>query len=267
MKSKFNEYVYKFRQMNRNISPIAKYVYGGLIILIFIALFKKVILNPGIIIMIIAMYFAIVLHEVAHGYVAFLNGDPTAKIFGRLTLNPVKHIDPIGITIPMILIFMGSPFVIGWAKPVPINYSMLKNKKIGLFTVAIAGVTVNFINVIISTLILKIFFSQQVIYSIYISLMQGMSINIFNIQNGLALFFIYFIFINMALGIFNLIPIPPLDGSRILEVFVNKKGKQLLNSMEKYGMIILVVLLYLNVIQMIIEPIFNFFLKIIFSIL
>lgn len=153
------------------------------------------------------LLFSVIIHEVAHGYVANVLGDPTAKLQGRLTLNPIKHIDPIGsIVVPIVTSLAG--FTFGWAKPVEYNPYNLRNKRTGELLIALAGPGSNLVIAIIFSLILRIIVP-----------------NIANYNASIGIF-TYIIVINLVLAIFNLIPLPPLDGSKILfSVFPNQYGK------------------------------------------
>lgn len=172
---------------------------------------------------IIILVFSVMIHEVAHGFAAGYFGDLTAKYEGRLTLNPIKHLDPIGsIILPFLLIASNAGFVLGWAKPVPYNPDNLRNRRLGTIAVASAGVLTNFL--------LALFFGLLLRFSGNLNL----SGNFFNIISLIVV-------INLALGIFNLVPIPPLDGSKILfELFpftsFRIKVEEILNN---YGFIIL----------------------------
>lgn len=169
----------------------------------------------------IAATIAIVFHEVAHGYVAYKCGDITAKLYGRLTLNPVKHFDPIGF---LLMLFIG----FGWAKPVPINPANFRNYRKDLFFVSIAGVTVNF---------LLAFFCYPLSQLILIIPIPSEAILIV-VQFFYYMF--YFMFqINMSLMIFNLLPIYPLDGFRIIESFSRPYNK-FVRFMQNYGVYFLV---------------------------
>lgn len=174
--------------------------------------------------MLVGLAIAIILHEVAHGYVALRLGDPTAQLAGRLTLNPIKHIDLWGtIIIPFILIVSGTGFVFGWAKPVPVNYHNLKAGKYGPLWVALAGPATN--------LLLLMFFGLLARFS----------------SAGTAIPFLFgtIALINGVLMLFNLIPIPPLDGSKVLYVFLEKRP-DIIQFMERYGLVLLLALLIIG---------------------
>jgi Zn-dependent protease len=167
------------------------------------------------------LIFSIVIHEVAHGWVADKLGDPTAKLQGRLTLNPLPHIDPIGsLLIPGILIASGSSILFGWAKPVPYNPYNLQGKFAEL-KVAIAGPIAN--------IILAIMFGVLIM------------VNLFTELNEL---FIYGVLINCALAIFNLVPIPPLDGSKILFELLPSQYQKLRQQLEQFGPIVLLAFIF-----------------------
>lgn len=173
---------------------------------------------------------AIVLHELAHGYAAYRLGDNTAKIYGRLTLNPLKHIDPFGsILLPALLYFSHAGFMFGWAKPVPVNFNNLKNSKRDLIIVSAAGIVTNLVLAIISALLLKAvsFLPQS------------------TIQGILGLFLLNMVVFNVVLAIFNALPIPPLDGSKILFGWVNKPWAQRYVNSERAGLIAIVLFAFI----------------------
>jgi len=175
---------------------------------------------------ILIVLFSIVIHEVSHGYVANLLGDPTAKMQGRLTLNPLKHLDPIGsIILPALLYFTGVP-VIGWAKPVPFNPYNLRAGKWGPGLVAIAGP--------ISNMIVAVFFSILVRLNLQFSFAPA-------IFGQLC---IVIVSLNVILAIFNLIPIPPLDGSKVLFAVWPYKFRYIEVFLERYGMFLIIIFLF-----------------------
>ena len=194
-----------------------------------------------LIVKIIALFFAVIIHEVAHGYAALLLGDPTAKRAHRLTLNPIAHLDLFGsIILPLILVLSHSPVLLGWAKPVPFNPRYFRDPKRGIMIVGAAGPMVNFIAALLSAVIFR--------------LIGPMSANL------LTLFLIYFCATNLILGIFNLIPIPPLDGSRIVMGLLPDDLVPAYLRLESFGFIIIFALLWLGVLDYIISPIFQFLL-------
>ncbi len=178
--------------------------------------------------LIIILLFSVIIHEVAHGAVAYHLGDPTAKYAGRLSLNPLKHLDPIGsVILPLILIILRSHFLIGWAKPVPVNPYNFRDQKYGSLKVSLAGPAANFIIALFFGLILR-FFSFPIYFS------------------GFSLMFSYIVYINILLAVFNLIPIPPLDGSHILFTFFPNTltAMRIRSFLESYGMFILLFVIF-----------------------
>ncbi len=187
------------------------------------------------VLMIVPLLFAVTIHEVAHGYVAYRMGDSTAKLAGRLSLNPIKHLDPVGsFLLPVILYFSGSPFLFGYAKPVPVNFANLYDYRRGTIFVGAAGVVANLICAVISGLLF-----QALIYfgsSWHASVLQFLVIPFLSMLN-------YSVIINLVLAVFNMIPVPPLDGSRILAMFLPESLSIPFQSIERYGMIIIILLL------------------------
>lgn len=183
-----------------------------------------------IVISIATIFIAIIFHEIAHGLVAYYLGDDTAKKHNRLSFNPLRHIDFFGsLFLPIIMFFSKSGIIFGWAKPVPINYNKLKNKKRDFILVASAGIIANFILAVVSAFLLKL---SLLIPS--------------NILSGIfATFFLNMIFFNILLAVFNMLPIPPLDGSKILLGWSkNKYIKKYVNA-DKYGMLFIIIILFI----------------------
>ena len=186
-------------------------------------------MNIGyVLIVLIIVVGSVILHELAHGVVAYWLGDRTAKDAGRLTLNPIKHIDPfMSILVPVVLYLLNAP-VFGGAKPVPVNFTNLKWREWGMALVALAGPMTNF-------LLAFIFF-----------IIGHFSGSIYGFNGDLAYFiFRELIFINLGFMIFNLIPIPPLDGSRVLYAIAPDGFRNIMAQIERYGIIIVYVLILL----------------------
>jgi len=184
------------------------------------------------VIQLLALVPSVVFHEIAHGYAADRMGDPTARMSGRLSSNPLVHIDPVGsILIPLLLFMMHSPFIIGWAKPVPFNPSLFRNPRRGIQIVGAAGPLANLLLAILGAMLLYI------------------------VPSGVfGAFFINLCFVNVILALFNLVPIPPLDGSRIVMGFLPFRLLQSYMRLERYGMLLICLLLYLNILNWVIQP-------------
>jgi Zn-dependent protease len=192
---------------------------------------------------IIPVLLAITVHEAAHGYAAKHFGDKTAYFLGRITLNPIKHIDPIGtVVIPGMLLLLSAPFLFGWAKPVPVNFSNLNNPKKDMMWVALAGPASNLVMAIIWAIILGLFKSSGASYALFII---GMA------QVG--------IMINLVLMLLNLLPIPPLDGGRMAVSLLPSPWSYKLASLERYGMFILIFLIVSGLLSAILLPLLRFF--------
>lgn len=188
---------------------------------------------------------AITLHEAAHAYVANLCGDTTAKMLGRLSLNPIRHIDLIGTIVMPLLIGVLSHFnfVFGYAKPVPINWNLLRNPKRDMMLVALAGPGSNFIMALLWAGCFKLAASL-------------------NPQTSMAALFLLMtaragMMINIVLAVLNLIPIPPLDGSRVVSMLLPPRQALLYSRIEPYGFLILVALMFTGVLGMILTPLVN----------
>jgi Zn-dependent protease len=181
---------------------------------------------------VIPILFGITVHEVAHGWMARRFGDHTAEMLGRLTLNPVKHIDPVGTIVVPFLTFYSTGFLFGWAKPVPINARNLKNPKKDMIAVALAGPGANLLMAIGWALIYKLAVALD-------SVLGSSQIFILRMA-GIGVFF------NSLLMIFNLLPIPPLAGGRVLRGFLPDAAAYRLDALERYGLIIVVGLIVLG---------------------
>ena len=181
----------------------------------------------GGLIVILIILFSMVLHELAHGWVAYLLGDTTAKEDGRLTLNPIKHLDPfLSFLLPLALFFMGG-VVFGGAKPVPVNSSRLKGKEWGMALVALAGPMTNLLIAFLSFLV---GYYTGYIYD----------------EGVIGFVFVELVMVNLGFMIFNLIPIPPLDGSRVLYALMPDGVRSFMSEMERFGILIVYVLILLG---------------------
>lgn len=184
--------------------------------------------------LVISFVVALTIHEFFHAYIAFKFGDPTAKQMGRLTLNPIAHLDLIGTLLPIILIITRSPFVFGWGKPVIINPNNFKNPKLDNITVSLAGPISNF--------------GMAVIF--------GLLIRFIDLPAGLLYLFASIMMIDLVFMIFNLIPIPPLDGSKILSLFISDHAYLVL---QQFGIFLLLILIMFVNFMPVISRIISFF--------
>jgi Zn-dependent protease len=187
------------------------------------------------ILLILPLILAVTLHEVAHGYAALRMGDHTARLAGRLTLNPIKHLDLFGsFLLPLVLKLSGSPIIFGYAKPVPVNYLNFRDYRKGTLWVASAGVMANAILAVMSAALFQMLAATKAFWT--------------HSQFGLLFAYLfqllaYSVIINCVLALFNLIPIPPLDGSRILAMLLPAPLRMYFLRLERFGMLIILVLL------------------------
>jgi len=180
-----------------------------------------------IIFYILILLFSIVIHEVSHGFMAEYFGDDTARNEGRLTLNPIKHIDPFGsIILPAILVIVKAPFLFGWAKPVPYNPDNLTNKRWGTFWVASAGVLANIFIALLFGIIIRI------------------SASFVLLPEGFYLITSSIVIVNLGLALFNLVPIPPLDGSKILFALLPQSWYRGMIFLEEYSIFLLLAFIF-----------------------
>ncbi len=207
-----------------------------------------------VVLSLLAVFMAIVLHEVAHGYMALRLGDPTARSKGRLTLNPLAHVDPIGtVLIPLMIaalrfLFGWNLLLFGWAKPVPINPSYFRNPMRGMLYVALSGPGTNIGLALITAGIGRLLLAIVPGSVLYAS--SGLGPNLIH-----WLFYLLsaFVLYNLFLALFNLIPVPPLDGSRVLMYFLPAEARRWMISIERYGFFIIVAIFYLGGLNLIFD--------------
>ncbi len=186
--------------------------------------------------MAVVLLFSVIIHEVAHGYVAWLNGDPTARLSGRITLNPLPHLDPIGtVLLPLLLLVTGSGIIFGWARPVPVNPSYFRNIRLGEVTCSFAGPASNLILAAVFAYLLRLHLGGP----------------------GLTLLAYYGCTINIFLALFNLIPIPPLDGSHLVAAFLPYRLLQYYRMLEPIGFVLIILLFYTGIMGLILMPIYR----------
>jgi Zn-dependent protease len=211
-------------------------------------------LIPQLLIYMVVLLLAISAHEAAHAWMSNRFGDDTARLLGRITLNPAAHIDPIGtLLIPIVSFLFGAiggsagriP-LIGWGKPTPVNPLRWRNKDLANVMVSAAGIMANLFIAICAFTIFKVVLMTGWFYSIPESL-----------QEPVGIFLEYLLTMNVSLAVFNLLPFPPLDGSKILETFLPESMQPLLRMLEQYGYLILMLLIYIGFFRAIITPIMN----------
>jgi Zn-dependent protease len=201
----------------------------------------------------IPLLLAITVHEVAHGWVARRCGDPTAHLAGRLTLNPIKHIDPIGtLVIPIaLLVFSGGTMAFGWAKPVPVAFHNLRRPRLDMILVAAAGPGVNLAMA-----------SGWALLALVEGMVLGQGTTLAQWLIGVCVFGIQ---INVILAVFNLLPIPPLDGGRVLAGLLPPHGARVVSQVEPYGFMIVILLMVTGVLWTVLQPFMFFFIDLFWS--
>ena len=210
-------------------------------------------LIPQLVIYMVVLLLAISAHEAAHAWMSYKFGDDTARLLGRITLNPVAHTDPIGTLLIPIAGFIfgamgGGRFpLIGWGKPTPVNPLRWRNKDLANVMVSIAGILANLLIALIAFVIFK--------YLLMSGLIDQMSDST---QEPVILFLDNLLIMNISLAVFNLLPFPPLDGSKVLETFLPAEMQPALEFLERYGYFLLILLIYMGVFTAIIRPIINF---------
>lgn len=227
MKKFINELIY----INRNMGLVTKIILIVIFISIAMNLSHSHIFSLNFLIYIAIILISIILHEMGHGIAAYILGDDTAKNRGRISFNPLRHIDPLGLLFPVLMAITESPLIIGWAKPVPIDYSKIKHGRLGEFIVAISGVLANLLILILVVILIRL---------------KG--------EMGLSSYRVNFILynaysLNLLLIILNLIPIPPLDGSRILAAIGPNSLRDILFYFERYGIIIILILAWTGILD------------------
>lgn len=185
------------------------------------------------------LLFSLSVHEAAHGYVAYRFGDNTAKMLGRITLNPIKHLDPIG---TLMLLFSG---LFGWAKPVPVNYRNLRDLRRAVFWISIAGPLSNLALAIVFSLIYR---GLEMLY-----IAQGTTLAAILVPLGTMVYFA--IWMNIGLFVFNMLPLHPLDGSKVLDSFLPPKLSMDYAKLEPYGFVILIGLMLTGVFDKVVRPV------------
>jgi Zn-dependent protease len=211
-----------------------------------------------LVISLFVLLFAITIHEAAHGWAASKLGDDTARSLGRVTLNPIAHIDPFGtVLLPLILVLLKAP-PFGWAKPVPVNPFNLRNPRKDNLWISAAGPMANILTAVLSLLaiiFLKLARPEVAVFLRNFLVGRGGLPRGFHPLEGVALILFYGVLVNTYLVVFNLIPVPPLDGSGVLMGLLSENAAQQYDRLRPYGFLIVLGLIYLGVLSFIIRPI------------
>lgn len=209
-------------------------------------------LIPRLVIYMVVLLLAISAHEAAHAWMSYKFGDDTARLLGRITLNPVAHTDPIGTLLIPILMFISSSAgqsipLIGWGKPTPVNPLRWRNKDLANVMVSLAGILTNLLIAGIAFIILKVLIMNG-----------GRAVLPESVGEPIWLFLVQMLIMNVSLAVFNLLPFPPLDGSKVLDTFLPASARPLMEIFEQYGFIILIFLMWMGVFGAIISPVIQF---------
>ena len=209
-------------------------------------------LIPQLVIYMVVLLLAISAHEAAHAWMSYKFGDDTARLLGRVTLNPVAHTDPIGtLLIPIVSFIFSSTGaslpLIGWGKPTPVNPLRWRNKDLANVMVSLAGIIANIIIASIAFLILKVILMNG-----------GPRVIPESVREPIWIFLHYLMYMNVSLAVFNLLPFPPLDGSKVLETFLPASAQPVLEILEQHGYIIMMILIYVGFTSAIIRPVIAF---------
>jgi len=214
---------------------------------------------------IVVLIISAIFHEYAHGWVAYKLGDNTAKDMGRLTLNPIAHLDPVGsILLPLLLVLSKTGFILGWAKPVPYNPYNLRDQKYGDLKVAMGGPATNFLIALFFGLLARLLpLAQGTKSYLATSFMVGNYDQLLTQMQGSYITSVFVLaviicFVNLLLMIFNLLPIPPLDGSKIFLSFLPYNAQVKFHQLEAYGFFIIIILLWLGIFSYVVYPILLF---------
>jgi Zn-dependent protease len=210
-----------------------------------------------LIIYMVVLIFAISAHEASHAWMSYRFGDDTARLLGRITLNPVKHVDPIGtLLIPIaafIFAHMGGALaaipLIGWGKPTPVNPLRWRNKDLANVMVSAAGIMSNLLIAITAFIVIKVLMATGTL-----GLFDNGTLSE-DLATPLRMFLLYSLIMNVSLAVFNLLPFPPLDGSKILQTFLPQSMQPALNALEQYGYLILIAFIYMGLFSKIFQPI------------
>ena len=249
------KYYNQFRYMNPKNTQLKLILIVIILVSLLINIFSNFKFSWDFLIFLVVFIISITCHEVAHGYVAYKFGDDTAKTEGRLSLNPLKHLDIAGLIFPLLLFLSGSKFFIGWAKPVPVNFYKLKPNRLGRFLVAAAGIIVNLFFALISGVLLKSILSPKMLEYLLFndSEMMGIVVN----------FLLYSYMVNLILALFNMIPVTPLDCGRMIHALGNDNIKKFYDKIEKYGLIIVFAIVYTGIFSKVFIKILIYFLNIV----